>query len=81
MGGGIGILIPVRQPAGGAELDINARARNGIRRSLCCPGERGFALLTGRRRTLRHITADASKIGNIARAGLVLTHFEYGYVK
>ena len=79
-GWSIGILIPVRQPAGGRELDINARTRNAIQRSLRCPGERGFALLTGRWRTLRHITASPGKIGNIARAALVLTHFEHGYI-
>jgi len=38
-----------------------------------------FALLTGRWRILQHITASLSKIGNIARSALVLTHFEYGY--
>ena len=40
----------------------------------------GFALLTGRWRTLQHITASPGKIGDIARAALVLTHFEYGYI-
>jgi hypothetical protein len=77
-GAGIGILIPVKQPTGGGELDINARTRNAIQRSLRCLGERGFALLTGRWRTLQHITASPSKIGAIARAALVLTHFEHG---
>jgi hypothetical protein len=48
---------------------------------LRCLGERGFALLTGRRRSLQHITVGRSKIGDIARAALVLTHFEYGYIK
>jgi hypothetical protein len=43
-------------------------------------GERGFALLTGRRRTLQHITASPRKIGDIARAALILTHFEHGYI-
>ena len=79
-GAGIGILIPVRQPAGGRELDINTRTRNAIQRSLRCLGERGFALLTGRWRTLHHITASPGKIGDIARAALVLTHFEHGYI-
>jgi hypothetical protein len=55
-GAGIGILIPVKQPPGGRELDVNTRTRNVIQRSLRCLGERGFALLTGRWRTLRHIT-------------------------
>jgi hypothetical protein len=79
-GAGIGILIPVRQPAGGGQLDINTRTRNAIQRSLRCLGERGFAILTGRWRTLQHITASPSKIGDIARAALVLTHFEYRYI-
>ena len=80
-GAGIGIHMPVKQPTDGRELDINARTRNAIQRSLRCLGERGFALLTGRWRTLRHITASPSKIGDIARAALVLTHFEHGYIK
>jgi hypothetical protein len=48
--------------------------------SLRCLGERGFALLTGRWRALQHITLSPSKIGDIARAALVLTHFEHGYI-
>jgi DDE superfamily endonuclease len=80
-GAGIGIHIPARQPPGGRELDINTRTRNALLRSLRCLGERGFALLTGRWRTLQHITASPGKIGDIARAALVLTHFEYGYIK
>jgi hypothetical protein len=80
-GAGIGIHIPVKQPADGRELDINTRTRNALLRSLRCLGERGFALLTGRWRTLQHITASPGKIGDIARAALVLTHFEYGYIK
>jgi hypothetical protein len=79
-GAGIGILIPVKQPPGGRELDVNTRTRNALQRSLRCLGERGFALLTGRWRTLHHITASPSKIGDIARAALVLTHFEHGYI-
>jgi hypothetical protein len=79
-GAGIGIHMPVKQPPDGRELDINTRTRNAIQRSLRCLGERGFALLTGRWRILRHITASPGKIGDIARAALVLTHFEHGYI-
>jgi len=79
-GAGIGIHIPVRQPPGGRDLDIDTRTRNALLRSLRCLGERGFALLTGRWRTLQHITASPSKIDDITRAALVLTHFEYGYI-
>ena len=60
-GAGIGILIPVRQPDDAGDLDINTRTRNAIQRSLRCLGERGFALLTGRWRTLRHITASPAR--------------------
>ena len=45
-----------------------------------CLGERGFALLTGRWRTVQRITASPGTISDIARAALVLTHFEYGYI-
>jgi hypothetical protein len=78
-GAGIGVHIPVKQPPRGRELDVNTRIRNAIHRSLRCLGERGFALLTGHWRTLQHITASPSKIGDIARAALVLTQFERGY--
>ena len=79
-GAGIGIHVPVRQPCGGRELDIGNRTRNALQRSLRCLGERGFALLTGRWRALQHITLSPSKIGDIARPALVLTHFEHGYI-
>jgi hypothetical protein len=73
-------LIPVKQPPGGREPDLNTRTRNALQRSPRRLGERGFALLTGRCRTLHHITASPSKTGDTARAALVLTHFEHGYV-
>jgi hypothetical protein len=79
-GAGIGIHIPVKQPADGRDPDINTRTRNALQRSLRCLGERGFALLSQRWRTLQHITASSSKISSIARAALVLTHFEHGYI-
>jgi hypothetical protein len=56
-GASVGIYRPVKQPPGGRDLDISTRTRNAIQRSLRCLGERGFALLTGRWRTLHHITA------------------------
>ena len=79
-GAGIGIHMPVKQPADGQELDIGTRTRNALQRSLRCLGERGFALLNQRWRTLQHITASPGKIGGITRAALVLTHFEHGYI-
>jgi hypothetical protein len=54
------------------------RTRNALLSGLRCLGERGFALLTGRWRSLRHLTTSPSKIGDIVKAALVLTHFEHG---
>lgn len=79
-GAGHGVHTPVKQPTEGPELDINTRTRNTLLRSLRCLGERGFALLTERWRTLQHVTLSPSKISKIARAALVLTHFEHGYL-
>jgi DDE superfamily endonuclease len=79
-GAGIGIHIPVKQPSDRRALDISTRTRNALQRSLRCLGERGFALLSQRWRTLQHITASPSKIGDITRAALVLTQFEHGYI-
>jgi DDE superfamily endonuclease len=76
-GAGHGIHVPVKKPAGVKELDINTRTRNALLRSARCLGERGFALLTQRWRTLQHVTASPGKIGLIARAALVLVLFEH----
>jgi hypothetical protein len=80
-GAGIGVHTPVKQPTNGAELDIDTRTRNMLLRSLRCIGERGFAVLEGRWRTLRRITASPSKITDIARAALVLTQLEHRYLQ
>jgi hypothetical protein len=53
------------------------RARNALLRSVRCLGERGFALLTQRWKTLQHVTASPGRIGLIARAALVLVLFEH----
>lgn len=78
-GAGIGVLTPAKHPTDGQNLDPDTRTYNMLLRTLRCLGERGFALLTGRWRTLQHITASPSKIGDIANAALVLTHFEHSY--
>ena len=80
-GAGIGIKIPVKQPPDGRALDRGNRTRNALQRSLRCPGERASALLTQRWRALQHITASPGKITQIARAALVLTHFEHSSIK
>ncbi|SCF08856.1 DDE superfamily endonuclease, partial [Micromonospora haikouensis] len=79
-GAGQGIHTPYKQPAGGRRLAVDNRTHNAILRSLRCLGERGFAILTGRWRTLRHTTASPRHLGDIVRAALNLTHFEYRYL-
>jgi hypothetical protein len=78
-GAGIGVHTPIKQPADGTELDPDTRTYNMLLRALRCLGERGFALLAGRWRTLQHVTASPSKIGRIAQAAPVLSHFEHSY--
>lgn len=79
-GAGIGIHTPIKQAPGNQALSNDNRTYNRLLRGLRCIGERGFALLKGRWRTLHHITISPGFIGDIARAALVLTHFEHGYL-
>jgi hypothetical protein len=67
-GAGIGVHTPLKQPAGDQVLDVDNRTYNTLLRGLRCLDERGFALLTGRWRTLHHITASPRKIGDIVKA-------------
>jgi hypothetical protein len=77
-GAGPGIYTPVKLPnTGGGHLTVDHQAYNQLLRSLRAPGERGFALLTGRWKALRHITASPSRIGHYVRAALALTHYEH----
>ena len=71
-GAGHGVHVPVKKAAGVKGLDIDTRARNALIRWVRCLGERGFALLTQRWKTLQHVTASPGRIGLIARAALVL---------
>jgi hypothetical protein len=76
-GAGQGVHVPVKKPSGGGELDLDTRTRNALLRSLRCLGERGFALLSQRWRTLQRVMLSPGKIGDIARAALVLVQFEH----
>jgi hypothetical protein len=76
-GAGHGIHVPVRKPAGNRELDPDTRTRNALLRSLRCLGERGFALMTQRWQALQHVMLSPGKIGDLARAALVLVQFEH----
>jgi hypothetical protein len=79
-GAGQGIHTPIKQPTDGRQLATDNRTYNTLLRSLRCLGERGFAILTGRWHSLRHTTASPRSIGDIVRAALVLTQFEYRYL-
>jgi DDE superfamily endonuclease len=78
---GHGIKTPVKQPAGGSRLAPDNRAYNVLLRGLRWQGERGFAILVGRWRTLRHTTLSPRRVGDIVTAALHLTHFEYNYLR
>jgi hypothetical protein len=79
-GAGHGIKTPVKQPADGRQLAIANRTVNRLLRGLRWQGERGFAILVGRWKTLRHTAASPRRIGDIVAAALHLTHFEYRYL-
>ncbi|TMQ79704.1 IS5/IS1182 family transposase [Actinomadura soli] len=74
IGAGIGVWVPVRRPKGQSEqaLHTDTRTRNTLLRSVRALGERAAAELKQRWRALQHITLSPSRIGDIARAALVL---------
>jgi hypothetical protein len=77
---GHGIKTPVKQSADGKPLAPDNRAYNRLLRGLRWQGERGFGILVGRWKTLRHSTVSPRRIGDIVAAALHLTHFEYKYL-
>jgi hypothetical protein len=60
---GQGVHTPIKQPGQGQVLAPDNQTYNTLLRLVRCHGERGFALLTGRWRALRRITASPSRIG------------------
>jgi DDE superfamily endonuclease len=75
-GAGQGVHTPIKQPGNGQVLAPDNQTYNTLLRSVRCRGERGFALLTGRWRALRRVTASPRRIGDYVKAALVLTHIE-----
>jgi len=75
-GAGQGIKTPIKQPTDGQSLAPDNQAYNTLLRSTRCLGERGFALLTCRWRALQRVTISPRRIGELARAALVLTQIE-----
>jgi hypothetical protein len=74
---GIGIHVPITNPAGDQVLDVNNRCYNSLLTRLRCLGEQAAAILLTRWKTLRRITLRPSRIGAITKATLVLTQFEH----
>jgi hypothetical protein len=74
IGAGIGIRVPVRRPKGKSEQALHAdtRTTNTLIRDLRALGERAAAELKERWRALKHVSLSPSRIGDIARAALVL---------
>ena len=68
--------MPVKKPPDG-KLDINTKSRNMLLRGARYQGERAFALMSQRWRAIRHVSADPSQFGDIAKSVLVLTQFEH----
>ena len=72
------VKTPVPRPEKGApELSEDIRTYNRILRGLRFQGERGFALMFGSWKALRHVTMSPRRIGDLMRAALVLTQFEH----
>ncbi len=57
---------PVKKPKDGYEPAPDTRTCNRLLRGLRCLGERGFALLVGRWKALRHVTMSPRRIGPLA---------------
>jgi hypothetical protein len=79
-GAGHGIKTPTRQPTDGRRLAVANRSVNRLLRGLRWQGERGFAILDGRWKALRHTTISPRRIGDVVAAALHLTHFEYRHL-
>ena len=75
-GAGAGVHVPVKKPVRG-ELDTDTKTRNALLRSLRYQGERGFALMSQRWRTLQRVSVGPTTIGDIAKSVLVLVQFEH----
>ena len=71
-GAGAAVHVPVK-PAR-SELDPDTKIRDALLRY---QGERGFALMSQRWRTLQRVMLSPGKIGDITKSALVLVQFEH----
>jgi hypothetical protein len=76
IGASIGIHVPVRRPKGKSEQGLHAdtRTTNTLIRDSRALGERAVAELKERWRALKDVSLSPSRIGDIARAPLVLNN-------
>ena len=65
-----------RTPVAGRSSRVDDQIYNTLHRATRCRGQRGFALLTGRWKALRRITASPRRIGHYVKAALVLVRIE-----
>ncbi len=74
IGAGIGVHIPAPRPKGKSEqaLYVDTRMTNVLIRHVRALGEGAAAELKERWRALKHVTLSPCRIGDIARAALVL---------
>ena len=80
-GAGIGILIPVKQPPGGRELDVNTRTRNTLQRSLRCDHEVPLGAPPARAGAARSRSASAPGSCPPAAVTCSQAHSPSGYMK
>ncbi|QUF07675.1 IS5/IS1182 family transposase [Actinosynnema pretiosum subsp. pretiosum] len=77
---GHGVITPNRTPRerwAEPELTVDQKTCDLLLRALRGCGERGFALLVGRWKALRHTTASPRKLTRIVAAALACTHYEH----
>lgn len=79
-GAGHSIKTPTKQPTDGKPLAVAERSANLLLRGLRWQGERGFAILVGLWKAIRHNTISPRRIGDVVAAALYLTHFEYRHL-
>ena len=79
-GAGRSVLTPIKQRTDCLPPHADQHTYTRLLRELRCLGERGFALLLERWKVLRHVTMSPRRITDLARAALVLTHFEHGLI-
>ena len=66
--------VPVKKLPRG-ELGIDTKTRNALLRSLRYRGERGFAVMSQRRRALQHVMVSPATIGDLTKSVLVPVQF------